>query len=73
MPPKDKGVGKSTKKAAEKRKSADVTGKEGDTGLGDEITLSQNEAATPRLLQQVVRKRIIIEYPGQSLEKSIAC
>ena len=48
-------------------------GKEGDTGIGDEITLNVNEAATPRLLQQVVRKRIIIEYPGQSLEKSIAC
>ena len=54
MPPKDKGVGKSSKKVAEKRKSSEAARQKDDTGLGDEITLSQNTEATPKLLQQVL-------------------
>ena len=54
--PKDKGVGKTSKKAAEKRKSTDAAGKEDDTGFGDVSTLDQNAAAAPKLLQQVVGK-----------------
>ena len=54
MPPKDKGVGKSSKKAGEKRKSTEVAGKTDDTGFSDESTLNQNAEAAPKLLQQVL-------------------